>query len=272
MSTRERLKASIIKEIFYPWHGAYCGDIDLTGWRKPISHYREMLYNCDEGGSLYMAVRKPSPEEGEIKLTLWSVWPTWESWTWPGHEGKFIEVEVYSKSSKVRLYLNDRIVGEKATTRTEEYRAIFSIPYEPGELRAVAMDESGHELESTILNTVGEAVKLKLTADRSELSADGQDLSYVTVEVLDAKGRLQCNADDLIEFSIEGPGSIIGVDNGNLNNEEAYVATARHAWHGRAMVVVRSERHGKGEGEIKLTASSNDLSQTTITLLSKPYF
>ena len=66
----------------FPWHGAYCGDIDLTGWRKPISHYRSMLYNNTE--KLYMAVREPSPESGKIKQTLWSVWPTWESWTWPG--------------------------------------------------------------------------------------------------------------------------------------------------------------------------------------------
>lgn len=63
----------------YPWHGATCGDIDLTGWRKPISHYRSMLYNDDE--RLYLAVREPNPDDGEIALTGWAVWPTWESWT-----------------------------------------------------------------------------------------------------------------------------------------------------------------------------------------------
>ena len=77
------------------WHGAYCGDVDVTGWRKPISHYREMLWN--EHTPLYMAVKEPVGYHGEIKHTAWSVWPTWESWTWPGWEGKPIEVEIYTK-------------------------------------------------------------------------------------------------------------------------------------------------------------------------------
>ena len=68
----------------FPWHGAYCGDIDLIGQRKPISHYRSMLYNTNE--SLYMAVREPEPKPLEIKVTQWAVWPTWDSWTWPGYE------------------------------------------------------------------------------------------------------------------------------------------------------------------------------------------
>ena len=101
---------------FFPWHGAYCGDIDLTGWRKPISHYRNILWNDDE--NLYMAVKEPNPDSGEIKLTSWSVWPAWESWTWPGHEGKEIQVEVYSKYPSVRLYLNDKLIGESLQLKT----------------------------------------------------------------------------------------------------------------------------------------------------------
>ena len=61
----------------YPWHGAYCGDIDLTGWRKPISHYRDLLYNPDK--KLYLAVKEPDNYYGKVKETLWSVWPTWEA-------------------------------------------------------------------------------------------------------------------------------------------------------------------------------------------------
>lgn len=69
----------------WPWHGAYCGDIDITGWRKSISHYRDMLYN--DYTKLYMAVREPDGYNGEIKTMMWSVWPTWESWNWSGQEG-----------------------------------------------------------------------------------------------------------------------------------------------------------------------------------------
>jgi len=133
---------------FFPWHGAYCGDIDLIGWRKPISHYRNLLYNNTE--KLYMAVREPNPDKGEIKETGWSVWPTWESWTLPGYEGKDIQVEVYSKYPKVRLYLNDKLIGEQPTTREQKYKATFTLPYAPGVLRAVGVKEN-NELESSIL-------------------------------------------------------------------------------------------------------------------------
>ena len=247
---------------FYPWHGAYCGDIDLTGWRKPINHYRSMLYNRgEEDAKLYMAVREP----GDLKLTLWSVWPTWESWTWPGQEGQDIEVEVYSIYPKVQLYLGNQLIGERSTTRDQQYKAIFKVPYQPGELKAVGLLD-GEEVESVILKTAGDPAKLKLTADRTNLKADGQDLSFVIVEVEDEAGTLQPNADDLIRFSIDGPGTIIAVENANLKNEEPYVADYRHAWNGRAMVVVRSERE---QGDIRLTATAEGLETATVMIQSK---
>ena len=74
----------------YPWHAAYCGDVDFTGMRKPISHYRAMLWN-ETGENLFLAVREPDGYHGKVKTSMWSTWPTQESWTWPGWEGKPIE-------------------------------------------------------------------------------------------------------------------------------------------------------------------------------------
>ena len=68
---------------------------------------------------------------------MWGTWPTWESWTWPGHEGNEIEVEIYSKYEKVRLYYNNKLIGEKATGRNEEFKALFTLPYETGTIKAV---------------------------------------------------------------------------------------------------------------------------------------
>ncbi len=76
-----------------------------------------------------MAVMEPNPDNGKIKLTIWSVWPTWESWTWPGHEGKDIQVEVYSKYPRVRLYLNNKLIGEQPTTKEQQFKATFRLPY-----------------------------------------------------------------------------------------------------------------------------------------------
>jgi len=245
---------------FFPYHGAYCGDIDLIGWRKPISHYRSMLYNNNE--KLYMAVREPEPEPLEIKTTWWSVYPTWESWTWPGFEGKTIQVEVYSKYPKVRLYQNNKLVGEQATTREQQFKATFSVPYSAGVVKAVGV-ENDKEMESTMLQTAGVAAKLKLSADRKEILANGQDLSFVTIEITDKDGVFQPNATDRLHFKIDGPGTIAGVDNADLKDVEQYVGNTRKAWKGRALVVIKSNHYA---GEIKLSVTSNGLEEKSVII------
>jgi beta-galactosidase len=246
----------------YPWHGAYCGDVDLMGWRKPISHYRSMLYNDTE--NIYMAVREPNPENGTIKLTMWSVWPTWESWTWPGHEGKNLEVEVYSKYPRVRLYLNGKIIGEKETAKAQEFKATFTIPYASGELKAVGL-ENGKETEWVLLKTANEPAKIKLTADRKTIKADGQDLVYVNVEITDDEGVLNPNAVNQLTFNISGAGTIAGVDNADLKDNDLYVANTRKAWHGRALVIIKSNTE---PGVINLEVSSPGLNKTVIKIQS----
>jgi beta-galactosidase len=247
---------------FFPWHGAYCGDIDLIGWRKPISHYRSMLYNANE--KLYMAVREPEPYPLEIKETLWSVWPTWESWTWPGFEGKNIQVEVYSNYPKVRLYLDNKLIGEQQTTIEQQFKAMFSVQYSPGLLKAIGV-ENDKEMESTILQTSNEAAKIKLTADRKVIAANGQDLSFVTVEITDKDGVIQPNAANRLQFKIEGQGAIAGVDNADIKDTDPYVANNRKAWKGRALVVIKSNRNA---GDIKLTVSSPGIADAEINIKS----
>jgi len=245
---------------FFPWHGAYCGDIDLTGWRKPISHYRSMLYNDNE--RLYMAVREPAPEPLQIRETWWSVWPTWESWTWPGFEGRTIQVEVYSKYPKVRLYLNEKLIGEQATTRKQQFKATFQLPYAAGLIKAVGV-EGNNETGSAILKTAGDAAKITLRADRKEILANGQDLSYITVELTDKEGTVQPNATNRLHFKIEGPGVIAGVDNADLKDFEQYIDNTRKAWKGKALVVIKSRHEA---GDIKLTVTSSDLPAQILTI------
>ena len=244
----------------FPWHAAYCGDIDLTGWRKPVSHYRSMLYN--DGEKLYMAVREPEPAPLEIHTTKWAVWPTWESWTWPGYEGKDLQVEVYAKYPKVRLYLNDRFIGEQPAARGQEFKATFTLPYSPGVLKAVGV-EDGQEVETTVLQTAGAASVIRLSADRTTLTADGQDLSFITVNITDRGGVFQPNADNRLHFRIEGPGEIAGVANGDIKDLDSYTSSTRKAWHGRAMVVIRSNQT---PGSIRLTVSSDGLADAVITI------
>lgn len=237
----------------FPWHGAYCGDIDLTGWRKPISHYRDILWNGNKE-KLYMAVKEPQGYYGKFKETSWSVWPTWESWNWEGHEGKPIEVEIYSRYPKVRLYLNDTLAGEKPTTRSQEFKAIFTINYEPGTIRVVGVreDESEDKSSEQILRTSGSPAQLHLTTSAESLKADGQDVVWVNVDVLDADGILVSNAEEELQFSLTGPAQLLSTASANLKDNTPYTSTLRKTWKGRAIAAIRSTgKPGKAVLKVK---------------------
>ena len=245
----------------YPWHGAYCGDIDLTGWRKPISHYRELLYG--EEKKLYLAVREPNGYVGEIKETQWSVYPTWESWDWQGHEGKSIDVEVYSNYARVQLFLNDHPMGELPTTREQQFKAVYSLPYTPGMLKAVALDEDGKAQETVILQSSGEPASIRLTTNVSRLQADGQDLAYIVAEVLDKDGNVVSHAENELQFSVKGAGNIEATGSANLKDGTSYVSPKRKVWKGRALCILRS--NGK-KGSVTLKVSSAGLKGASVTL------
>ena len=249
------------------WHGACCGDVDITGWRRPISHYRDMLWN--ENTPLYMAVKEPDGYRGKIHETQWSVWPTWESWNWPGWEGKPIEVEVYTKQPEVKLYLNDILVETKAVSRETQFKAVFKLPYETGELRA----EAGGK--SVTLATAGEPARLRLTADTPSLrgragvgpiiTADGQDLAYITVEVVDKDGRVCPDAAIPCEAIVKGQGQLLAFASADLKDREPKTTSRATTWKGRALLVVRSN---KSKGNVQVSIKSN-LPTASLTIKTK---
>ena len=223
-----------------------------------------MLYNTDK--KLHLAVKEPNGYYGEIKETQWSVWPTWESWNWPGHEGKTIEVEIYSRYPRVQLFLNGNLMGEQETTREQQFKAVYALNYEEGTLRAVGLDEAGNVQEERVLSTAGKPAKIRLTADKRQMKADGQDLIYVIAEVLDKEGRVMPIADNRLQFSIKGAGVIEATGSADLKDSESYSKASRKAWKGRAVAVVRSI--GK-TGKITLNVSSPGLTSTAIVLTAK---
>ena len=247
----------------FPWHAAYCGDLDLTGFRKPSSYYRDILWNG--GDRVFATARLPEPEGKKILAAGWSVYPTLPSWTWPGQEGKPVTVEVYSGAERVRLYLNDKLVGEKPTGRDQEFKAEFEVPYAPGTLKAAGV-RGDRVVAESILQTTGEPVRLKLTADRTVLSADGQDLSFITVEAVDDKDHLQMNSGQKVHFAATGVGTIAAVGNGDGQSQESYSGDSFNLFHGRALVVLRASRH---QGQIKLTADADGLNASSVVINSK---
>ena len=235
----------------FPWHGAYCGDVDLTGWRKPISHYRSILWNNDE--PVYMAVKEPSGYKGVIKETSWSVWPTWESWSWNGWEGKDITVEVYTKAPSASLYLNDKLIATKDVNRSTEYKAVFTLPYQPGTLKAVALDANGNEVSESILRTSGEPASIRLTTDRKQISADGEDLAYIKLEIIDKNGNLVPDATIPVTVNVNGKATLLAAATANLRDIEPKTSPNVTTYKGQALIVVRS---GKKAGKATITATS----------------
>ena len=239
------------------WHGAPCGDVDITGWRKPISHYREMLWDKDT--PLYMAVKEPDGYHGEIHTTMWSVWPTWESWTWPGWEGKPVEVEVYTHQPEVKLYLDNQLIGTKQVSRNTEFKAVFSVPYKAGTLRA----EAGGK--SVALKTAGEPARLRLTPDRTVMTADGQSLIFVVTEVVDKDGTPVPEAAIPCEATIKGVGTLLAFASADLKDTEPYTSPRAKTWKGRAMLVIRSTQK---KGSVSVTIKSS-LPTATLSLKAK---
>jgi beta-galactosidase len=255
--------AKAMMEIFmhgYPWHAAICGDLDLTGLRKPQSFYRDILWNG--GDRVYATVRLPEPEGKKIIAIMWATYPTLPSWTWPGQEGKNLDVEVYSGAERVQLFLNDKLIGEKPTGREQEFKAVFSVPYAPGTLKAVGL-RGGRAVAENVIATTGAGSKLRVTADRSVLQSNGEDLSFVTVEAVDTNGRPDLHADNDVQFDISGPGVIAAVGNGDAQDPDGYQANRRKLYRGRALVVIRASRKA---GAVKLTAKSPGLSDGSLTL------
>ena len=249
----------------WPWHGAYCGDIDLTGWRKPISYYRQALY--DSVPSIHLAVREPDGYYGEIRETMWGVYPTWESWNWPGMEGKTVDVEVVSRHPRVALYLNGKEAGTAAMSRDNGYRAVFPVAYAPGQLRAVALDADGNPVgEDAVINTAGKPVAIRLTADRTSVAPNNQDLVYVVAELLDRHGNVVPDADTAIDFTISGPGAVIATGSANLKDTASYCDTSRTTWKGRALAIVKSSAR---PGTITLTARAPGLKKSTVAIKAK---
>ncbi len=247
----------------YPWHAAVCGDLDLTGFRKPQSYYRDIIWNG--GDRVYATVRLPEPEGKKIIAIMWATYPTLPSWTWPGEEGKDMQVEVYSGAEKVQLLLNGKLIGEKPTGREQEFKAVFSVPYAPGMLKAVGL-RGGRVVAENVLTTAEKASRLRVTADRTVLQADGEDLSFVTVEAADANGRSDLTADQEVQFEIGGPGTIAAVGNGDAQDPDSYHSDRRKLYQGRALIVIRSSQQ---TGRIKLTAKSSGLSDGSLTIDSR---
>lgn len=203
-------------------------------------------------------------------------------WNWPGKEGQPIPVMVYTNGDSAELFLNGKSLGTKVMGKDKvtlpvtnrwapidefdtPYRLRWDVPYEPGTLKVVAYRDGKPVVEKQVV-TSGVPAKVEMTPDRATIAADGRDLSYVTITITDADGNIVPYAENLVRFSITGPGEIAGVDNGDATSLDPFQANFRRAYHGKALVILRST----GEpGSFTLNAVSERLDSAEVTIEAK---
>ena len=247
----------------WPDRLAGIGDIDILGDRKPISYLRQAVFGIGHAPSI--GVLRMDKAGIEVGKTPWMWKDNLASWTWPGYEGETASVDVYANADEAELFLNGESLGKQENTADKKNTLVWEVPYAHGILKAVSYNKGG-EVGTATLESAGKVEKIRLSADRTEIVADGNDLSYITLELVDSKGIRNQLAEELVAFSIEGDATIEGVGNANPMSIESFVANSRKTWRGSNLLVVRS---GKSSGRIIVTATVKALPVASITITQK---
>jgi beta-galactosidase len=222
----------------WPARSSYFGIVDLAGFPKDVYY----MYQSEWTNTPVLHI-----------LPHWN----WEP-------GKLIDVwAYYNNADEVELFLNGKSLGTKKK-EGDDLHVMWRMNYEPGALKAVSR-KNGKVVLTKEVKTAGTPVRIVLQADRSSIKADGKDLSFVTVKILDKDGNLVPNADNLVSFKLNGQAFIAGVDNGDPISHDPFKASYRKAFHGLALAIIQSKTT---PGTISLTATSPGLQSASVTIKS----
>lgn len=184
---------------------------------------------------------------------------------WDFNPGQMIDVRVYTNAPKAALFFNDTLIGEKKLAHTQEDNIIadWSLPYKKGVLTAIAYDEAGNEIARDTKHSFGDASSLRLSADRLEVPANGEELIFVTIDALDADGYPVDNATNRVHVTVDGEGLLAGLDNGDSTDYEPYKGDCRRLFSGKLLAIIAPTLNA---GTITVTASSDGLKDAVLTL------
>lgn len=228
----------------YPFKAAYCGDINLIGDRRPASYWREIIWG--RRTKPYIAVRHPMHHDEKRFTSQWGFTDAFRSWNFDGYEGKPVTVEVYADADEVELLVNGKAVARKAQDDGKRALFVFETVYAAGMVEAVAYKD-GAEIGRDDIVTAGAPARLaaEVSCAGDALPADGTDIAYINVSVLDAAGNLNPEAAVCISVSVEGPAKVIGFGSANPCCEENYYDTEANAFEGRTRAAVRATGAGR---------------------------
>jgi beta-galactosidase len=223
-----------------PSRSSYFGILDLAGFKKD----RFYLYQSKWRPELPMAHILPH-------------------WNWPERKGQVTPVHVYTSGDEAELYLNGKSLGKKKKGEFEYRLKWDDVVYQPGELKVVAY-KNGVKWAEDVMRTTEKASVLSMSADRPSVRNDGTDLIYITVRVEDKNKLLVPRSSNLVNFSIEGIGKIVAVDNGDATSHDPFQASYRKAYNGLCLVIVKAEKGSTGSFTVK--AESKGLKGASATI------
>lgn len=221
---------------------SYFGIVDLAGFKK------DRFY-------IYQARWRPD-------LPMAHILP---HWNWAERIEQITPVHVYTSGDEAELFLNGKSLGRKKKGQFEYRLRWDDVVYQPGELKVIAY-KNGKVWAQDVVKTTDSASQISMTADRSNIKADGADLSFVTVKITDKNGLMVPRSKNPIRFEISGAGEIVATDNGDATDLSSFQSKSRKAYNGMALVIVRSTKKG---GTIKLKAVSDGLKSAEIIISSK---
>jgi beta-galactosidase len=223
----------------WPSRSSYFGIIDLAGFPKDVYYMYQSEWT---------------------HKTVLHVFP---HWNW--EPGKTVDIwAYYNNADEVELFLNGKSLGVKKKTG-DDLHVLWRLKFAPGTLKAVSR-KNGKVVLTREIHTAGAPAKIELTADRKMIKADGKDLSFITVKILDKDGNVVPDADNTVNFKINGEGFIAGVDNGDPVTHDPFKADYRKTFHGLALAIIQAKEKA---GNIMLTAAGEGLQSASLVINSK---
>ncbi len=235
---------------------------DVCMFEKPRGAFHRAVWNQKPMVSIAVADQSLNIDPGKDH---WS-WPHLAShWNFPQYTGHIIEVQTITNCDSVELLINNASMGRRCTADYTNNTIVWHVPYRPGKIEAKGYNNN-REAAKFELNTSGKPSKILLSADKSILSADGQDLSHITVSLADEAGIPVPDADRLITAGVTGNGRFLGIDNGDLRREGSYAGNKLPTYFGKALIIVQSDRK---PGPIVVTVSAEGIKESSLTINGK---
>lgn len=245
----------------YPWRTANDADFDITGHMLPQGAYRSVVWGSDK---TYLYSMHPETFGKVEMITMWGFPEVLSNWNYKGWEEKPVALVVYSNAEEVEVLVNGQSLGKKAVCmeRPMPNSVRFETLYQPGKVEAISY-RNGQEVSRDVLMTTGEPASIRLTPEKQKLKADGHDLAYVGIELLDKDGLLVPDANITLTAKVSGPATLSGFGSANPMTDEDYTDEATVSYRGRAMAILRS---GFEEGTVTLTITAEGMETVQVEL------